>query len=285
MSRYDGLEGADLWREYATSLREAPAQLRAIAADIEVAHAMSASILRLIAADVEVLRALTGAPTADVASCIKDASCEEGDHTRSWPCDYAPGAGRLTAAPEGVDAADELAEALDNARYASELDENTLYETVRVLAAGVRERQETFATELARGMRHPRLVICPARVHSSFLIDSDDMVSCPWCPADEPDGMGLEAQGEMADKLAAAQAEVKAARVASKQIEEWWKADRAQLAERGRERDAALAEVERLRKANAQLAHDLAASVQAKAGYSRMLRGMARKARRYAEEA
>lgn len=27
--------------------------------------------------------------------CTVDASCEDGHHTYSWPCDYAPGTGRL----------------------------------------------------------------------------------------------------------------------------------------------------------------------------------------------
>lgn len=26
--------------------------------------------------------------------CVKTASCEEGDHTYTWPCDLAPGTGR-----------------------------------------------------------------------------------------------------------------------------------------------------------------------------------------------
>lgn len=32
--------------------------------------------------------------------CTVHASCEEGDHTYTWPCDYAPGTGRL-AKPVG----------------------------------------------------------------------------------------------------------------------------------------------------------------------------------------
>jgi hypothetical protein len=28
-------------------------------------------------------------------SCTEDASCESGDHTYTWPCDFAPGTGRL----------------------------------------------------------------------------------------------------------------------------------------------------------------------------------------------
>lgn len=27
--------------------------------------------------------------------CTVDTSCEEGHHTYTWPCDYAPGTGRL----------------------------------------------------------------------------------------------------------------------------------------------------------------------------------------------
>lgn len=29
--------------------------------------------------------------------CTEDASCEEGDHRYTWPCDYAPGTGRFAA--------------------------------------------------------------------------------------------------------------------------------------------------------------------------------------------
>ena len=28
-------------------------------------------------------------------SCVTQASCEIGDHTRTWPCEYAPGTGAL----------------------------------------------------------------------------------------------------------------------------------------------------------------------------------------------
>lgn len=27
--------------------------------------------------------------------CVETASCDIGDHTRTWPCDYAPGTGAL----------------------------------------------------------------------------------------------------------------------------------------------------------------------------------------------
>lgn len=34
--------------------------------------------------------------------CTEDTSCEEGHHTYTWPCDYAPGTGRL-AEPVAAD--------------------------------------------------------------------------------------------------------------------------------------------------------------------------------------
>lgn len=35
--------------------------------------------------------------------CTQDASCAPGDHTMTWPCDYAPGTGRLAAPPPHVE--------------------------------------------------------------------------------------------------------------------------------------------------------------------------------------
>jgi hypothetical protein len=34
-------------------------------------------------------------PAAAPVPCTVDTSCEAGHHTYSWPCDYAPGTGRL----------------------------------------------------------------------------------------------------------------------------------------------------------------------------------------------
>ncbi len=41
---------------------------------------------------------------------------------------------------------------------------------------------EQFGTDVARGMRHPRLVLCPRGEHPQFLVDSADAMPCPWCP-------------------------------------------------------------------------------------------------------
>lgn len=44
------------------------------------------------------IRALDAVPAGD---CTVTASCGPDDHSRSWPCDYAPGTGRLAESPSG----------------------------------------------------------------------------------------------------------------------------------------------------------------------------------------
>lgn len=43
------------------------------------------------------------------------------------------------------------------------------------------ERVRAFAVEQAAAMQDPRLVLCPAQEHPSFLIDCENALRCPWC--------------------------------------------------------------------------------------------------------
>lgn len=45
------------------------------------------------------------------------------------------------------------------------------------------EMRRTWTVDMAADMADPRWVICPEKLHPSFLIDSADSVACPWCPA------------------------------------------------------------------------------------------------------
>jgi hypothetical protein len=193
------------------------------------------------------LRALAGAPTADVAALgakyremakvIEDALSDYhrydglGDH-EEWLAETARQLRALAAAPEGVDAANERmrfvgwsVDRVDGSSSFGTFDRRESADEwcerlrgygndVHVVAAEVPDKPERFPRVAGR---------CPSCRGASLFLGAGGHVTCSRLdcpdpgvvddqlhaePGDEPDGMDLEAQGEMADQLAAAQAAI-----------------------------------------------------------------------------
>jgi hypothetical protein len=72
----------------------------------------------------------------DDESCTQTASCEEGDHTYTWPCDFAPGTGRLWS--NGRTQRDAIGEAIVHVREYQGSDPVALEYWARMLAAEVK---------------------------------------------------------------------------------------------------------------------------------------------------
>lgn len=143
----------------------------------------------------EVLRALSGAPTADVA--------EELAEWRAY-------------------------DAAMRKRCLETMDPLLIENTLKNLESNLYHLRTRIAAAAPEGVdagRHPRVAgRCPScRASTSLFLGAGGHVTCSRldCPApgavddqlhavseDEPEGMDLEAQGEMADRLAAAQAAI-----------------------------------------------------------------------------